>query len=58
MSLRWADPGLAAGRFGLLEQLDLAGRLKAGYGAEVWRQPCLGQAQRLVRVGTAIFGAR
>jgi nitrite reductase/ring-hydroxylating ferredoxin subunit len=47
MSLRWAEHGLAAGRFGLLEQLDLAGRLEAGYGAEVGRRPCLGQAQRL-----------
>ena len=47
MSLRWADPCLAAGRFGLLEQLDLAGRLEAGYGAEVGWRPCLGQAQRL-----------
>jgi hypothetical protein len=47
MSLRWADPGLAVGRFGLLEQFDLAGRLEAGYGAEVGRRPRLGQAQRL-----------
>ena len=47
MSIRWADPGLAAGRCGLREQLDLAGRLEAGYGAEVGRRPCLGQAQRL-----------
>ena len=47
MSLRWADPGLAVGRFGLLEQLDLAGRLEAGHGAEVGRRPCLGQAERL-----------
>jgi hypothetical protein len=27
------------GRFGLLEQLDLAGRLEAGHGAEVRRRP-------------------
>jgi hypothetical protein len=47
MSLRWAAPGLAVGRFGLLEQIDLAGRFETGYGTEVGRRPRLGQAQRL-----------
>ena len=35
------------GTLGLLEQLDLAGRLEAGDAAEVGRRPGLGEAERL-----------
>ncbi len=40
-------PRPCGGTLGLLEQLDLAGRLEAGDAAEVGRRPGLGEAERL-----------